>query len=41
MLDKQRDIIELNFLMPNGESKPHPAVVVSNNELFEVVHKLS
>jgi mRNA-degrading endonuclease toxin of MazEF toxin-antitoxin module len=32
---KQRDIIELNFLMPDGVCKPHPAVVISNDELFE------
>jgi len=29
----QRDIIETNFLLPNGEFKPHLAVVVSNKEL--------
>ncbi|MEI6050437.1 MAG: type II toxin-antitoxin system PemK/MazF family toxin [Bacteroidota bacterium] len=33
---KQRDIIELNFLMPDGVCKPHPAIVISNDELFEV-----
>ncbi|MCX6325033.1 MAG: type II toxin-antitoxin system PemK/MazF family toxin [Bacteroidia bacterium] len=32
---KQRDIIELNFLLPDGVSKPHPAIVISNDELFE------
>ena len=32
---KQRDIIELNFLMPDGVSKPHPAIVISNDDLFE------
>ena len=32
---KQRDIVEVNFLFPNGESKPHMAVVVSNDELQE------
>jgi mRNA-degrading endonuclease toxin of MazEF toxin-antitoxin module len=31
----QRDIVELNFLMPDGKSKPHPAIVISNNDLFE------
>jgi len=35
MAVKQRDIIELNFLMPDGICKPHPAIVMSNNELFE------
>jgi hypothetical protein len=29
----QRDIVETNFLLPNGEFKPHMAVVVSNEEL--------
>lgn len=28
-------IVELNFLFPNGKFKPHPAVIVSNLELFE------
>ena len=31
----QRDIVEVNFLFPNGKMKPHMAVVVSNNELNE------
>ncbi len=35
MTIKQRDIIELNFLMPDGKSKPHPAIVISNNELID------
>ena len=29
----QRDIVEINFLFPNGSFKPHPAVIVSNDEL--------
>lgn len=29
----QRDIVEVNFLFPDGSFKPHPAVIVSNNEL--------
>ena len=29
----QRDIVEVNFLFPNGKMKPHLAIVVSNNEL--------
>jgi mRNA-degrading endonuclease toxin of MazEF toxin-antitoxin module len=32
---KQRDIVETNFLLPNGEMKSHFAIVVSNNELIE------
>ena len=35
MTIKQREIIELNFLMPDGKSKPHPAIIISNNDLFE------
>ena len=31
----QRDIVEVNFLFPDGRYKPHLAVVVSNNELNE------
>ena len=31
----QRDIVEVNFLFPDGKMKPHMAVVVSNNELNE------
>ena len=31
----QRDIVEVNFLFPNGQMKPHMAVVVSNDELNE------
>ena len=30
---EQCDIVEVNFLFPNGTSKPHPALIVSNNEL--------
>ncbi|GHT20314.1 hypothetical protein AGMMS4957_06840 [Bacteroidia bacterium] len=29
----QRDVVETNFLLPNGEFKPHMAVVVSNEDL--------
>ena len=29
----QRDIVEINFLFPDGTFKPHPAVIVSNDEL--------
>ena len=31
----QRDIVEVNFLFPDGKMQPHMAVVVSNNELNE------
>jgi mRNA-degrading endonuclease toxin of MazEF toxin-antitoxin module len=29
----QRDIVEVNFLLPSGKMKPHMALVVSNDEL--------
>jgi len=29
----QRDIVEVNFLFPDGKMKPHMAVVISNDEL--------
>jgi len=32
---EQRDIVEINFLFPDGRTLPHPAVIVSNNELQE------
>ena len=32
---EQRDIVEINFMFPDGTSKPHPALIVSNNELQE------
>ena len=31
----QRDIIEVNYSFPNGTTKPHMAIVVSNDELQE------
>jgi len=31
----QRDIVEVNFLFPDGKMKPHMALVVSNDELNE------
>ena len=31
----QRDIVEVNFLFPDGTFKPHPAIIVSNDELQE------
>ena len=30
---EQRDIVEINFMFPDGTTKPHPALIVSNNEL--------
>ena len=31
----QRDILEVSFMFPDGSFKPHPAVIVSNDELQE------
>lgn len=31
----QRDIIEVNYLFPDGTTKPHMAIVVSNDDLLE------
>lgn len=31
----QRDIVEVSFLFPDGTFKPHPAIIVSNDELQE------
>ena len=32
---KQRDIVHVEFLFPDGKVKNHYAIVVSNNELIE------
>ena len=31
----QRDIIELNYELPNGKLKTHPALVISNSHVLE------
>ena len=31
----QGDIVEINFMFPDGTFKPHPALIVSNDELQE------
>lgn len=31
----QRDIIEVNFQLPNGKFKAHPALVVSNQNVLD------
>ena len=31
----QRDVVEVNFLFPDGTFKPHPAIIVSNDRLQE------
>lgn len=33
---QQRDIIELNYELPNGKFKAHPALVISNSNVLEV-----
>ena len=30
-----RDIVEVSFFFPDGTFKPHPAIIVSNDELQE------
>ena len=30
---EQREIVEVPFLMPDGSMLPHPALVISKNEL--------
>ena len=32
---QQRDIIELNYELPNGKFKMHPALVISNSNVLE------
>jgi mRNA-degrading endonuclease toxin of MazEF toxin-antitoxin module len=32
---QQRDIIELNYELPNGKFKAHPALVISNSNVLE------
>jgi len=32
---EQRDVVEVNFMFPDGSFKPHPALIISNNELGE------
>ena len=31
----QWEIVEVNFQMPNRRFLPHPALIISNNDLFE------
>ena len=32
---QQRDVIELNYELPNGKFKAHPALVISNSNVLE------
>ena len=31
----QQQIVDINFLFPDGKMKPHPAIIVSNEELYD------
>ncbi len=31
----QGDIVEVNFRLPEGKFKPHPVIVISNNDINE------
>lgn len=33
--EKYEQSVEINFMFPDGTSKPHPALIVSNNDLQE------
>lgn len=35
MVVHQRDIVELNFELPNGKFKIHPALVISNSDVHD------
>lgn len=32
---QQRDIVELNYELPNGNFKTHPALIISNSNVLE------
>lgn len=31
---QQRDIVEINFELPNGQLKPHPVLIISQEEIY-------
>ena len=31
----QGEIVEVNFQLPNGSFKPHPVIIISNNDINE------
>lgn len=31
----QREIVDINYLLPNGKFEPHPAIIISNEELLQ------
>ena len=33
---EQRQIVDINFIFPNGELKPHPAIIISSEELYNI-----
>lgn len=33
---RQKDLIEVNFLFPDGTFKPHMAIVISNDEMNDI-----
>ena len=35
MTIQQRDIVEVNFQLPNGKFKVHPALVISNQNVLD------
>jgi hypothetical protein len=37
MTVNQGDIIELNFELPNGKFKIHPALVISNQNVLDIL----
>lgn len=38
---QQRDIIELNYELPNGKFKVHPALIISNSNVLEMPLRIS
>lgn len=32
----QKQVVEINFLFPNGKIKPHPAIIVSSQDLYNI-----
>lgn len=36
MAVNQREIVELNFQLPNGQLKTHPAVIISNANVYDI-----
>ena len=33
---EQRQIVDINFIFPYGELKPHPAIIISSEELYNI-----